>query len=60
MILNTVSAPHDLNLDLACVKNSGKLIQLGAVMDPHKITQMSLIGGRKTIAGSLVGGIADT
>jgi uncharacterized zinc-type alcohol dehydrogenase-like protein len=57
MILNTVSAPHDLNIYLSCVKANGRLVQLGAVGEPHMINQLSLLGQRKTISGSLVGGL---
>ena len=57
MILNTVSVEHDLNVYLACVKSSGRLVQLGAVGKPHMVSQLSLMFQRKSISGSFVGGI---
>ena len=43
IILNTVSANHDLNLYLPLLKKNGILVQLGATPAPHAINQLGLI-----------------
>ena len=60
IILNTVSAEHDLNTYMPLVAKSGTLVQLGLVAKPHAVSQLPLMFGRKSIAGSLIGGIAPT
>jgi len=60
LILNTVSAEHDINIYLSLVANSGQLCQLGLVTKPHSISQLPLIFARKAVTGSLIGGIAAT
>jgi uncharacterized zinc-type alcohol dehydrogenase-like protein len=59
-ILDTISAPHDVNAHLAMLKVDGALVQVGAPPAPAPVHAFSLIGGRKTLAGSLIGGIAET
>jgi len=59
-ILNTVSAPHDYNQYLGLLKTNGVLICVGAPPAPAQIYAFSLIGGRKSIAGSLIGGLPET
>jgi uncharacterized zinc-type alcohol dehydrogenase-like protein len=60
IILNTVSVPHDLNVYLQLLAKSGTLVQLGGVGAPHSVSQFPLMMTRKSIAGSLIGGIRDT
>lgn len=60
LILNTVSAAHDINLYVGLLKKSGTIVQLGGVVEPHSISQFGLMLGRKSIAGSLIGGIKET
>ncbi|PRY51896.1 hypothetical protein LY71_101268 [Geodermatophilus tzadiensis] len=38
----------------------GALVNVGAPADPLSVTAVSLIGGRRTSAGSMIGGIAAT
>lgn len=59
-ILDTVSAPHDYNLYLSLMKTDGVHICVGIPPTPLEIYGFSLIGGRKSIAGSSIGGIPET
>jgi uncharacterized zinc-type alcohol dehydrogenase-like protein len=59
-ILDTVSAPHDINAYLQMLKRDGTMTLVGVPDTPPTIPAMSLIFGRKTLAGSLIGGIAET
>jgi len=60
IILNTVSANHDLNVYLPLLAISGTIVQIGLGMKPHPINQLKLIMKRQSIAGSLIGGIKET
>jgi uncharacterized zinc-type alcohol dehydrogenase-like protein len=61
MILNTVSAPHDLNPFIELLARDGALSLVGAPPTPHPPIQvMPMIFRRRTIAGSLIGGIRET
>lgn len=59
-ILNTVSADHDLTVYLPLLATNGTIIQLGGAAASYKVSEMFLIFKRKSIAGSLIGGIAAT
>jgi uncharacterized zinc-type alcohol dehydrogenase-like protein len=59
-ILDTVSAEHDLNAYLGLLKIGGKMVIVGVPANPSPVAHMSLIWGRKTLAGSLIGGIKET
>ncbi|HET9012250.1 MAG TPA: NAD(P)-dependent alcohol dehydrogenase [Gemmatimonadaceae bacterium] len=60
-ILNTVAAPHDLDPFLMLLKRDGVMTLVGAPAEPHPSpTVFNLIMGRRSIAGSLIGGIAET
>lgn len=60
-ILNTVSAPHDLDAFVLLLKRDGVMTLVGAPGEPHPSPNISnLIGGRRSIAGSLIGGIPET
>ncbi len=59
-ILDTVSAEHDYNIYLNMLKRDGKMVCVGAPPSPAQIPAFNLIFQRKTIAGSLIGGIAET
>jgi len=60
LILDTVSASHDLNAYLGMLKNDGTLVVVGAPPAPAAVHHFSLIGGRKRLTGSLIGGIRET
>jgi alcohol dehydrogenase (NADP+) len=59
-ILDTVSAEHDFNMYLSLLKTNGTMICVGAPPKPAQIAAFSLLMGRKSVAGSGIGGIAET
>ena len=59
-ILDTVSAPHDYNLYLSLLKTDGVHICVGAPPSPTEIMGFNLIMGRKSLVGSLIGGLPET
>jgi uncharacterized zinc-type alcohol dehydrogenase-like protein len=59
-ILDTVSAEHDMNMYLSLLKTNGTHICVGAPPKPMDISAFSLLAGRKSVAGSGIGGIAET
>ncbi|HOZ24290.1 MAG TPA: NAD(P)-dependent alcohol dehydrogenase [Thermomonas sp.] len=60
-ILDTVAAPHNLDAFTGLLKRDGTLCLVGAPASPHPSPSvMGLIFGRKSIAGSLIGGIKET
>jgi alcohol dehydrogenase (NADP+) len=59
-IIDTVSAPHDYNLYLGLLKTNGVQICVGAPPTPAEIIGFNLIIGRKSLAGSLIGGLPET
>ena len=60
VILDTVSAVHDVNAPLTCLKRDGTLILVGAAAEPIPVAAFPLIMGRRQIMGSLVGGLPQT
>ena len=60
-ILNTVAAPHSLDPFLSLLKRDGTMTLVGAPASPHPAPQVfNLIGKRRSLAGSLIGGIPET
>ena len=60
-ILNTVAAPHNLDAFTNLLKRDGTMCLVGVPASPHPSPNVGgLIFGRKAIAGSLIGGIAET
>jgi uncharacterized zinc-type alcohol dehydrogenase-like protein len=59
-ILDTVSADHDMNLYLSLLKTNGVQMCVGVPLKPYAIHPFSLLGGRKSVAGSGIGGIPET
>ncbi|MFJ9024004.1 NAD(P)-dependent alcohol dehydrogenase [Streptomyces sp. NPDC102259] len=60
LILSTVSAPLNLDAYLALLKTDGAFVNVGAPEEPVALNLFSVIGGRKTLAGSGIGGIQET
>jgi len=61
LIINTVAAPHNLDPFLMLLKRDGTMVLVGAPGEPHPSPGiMNLIMGRRALAGSLIGGIAET
>ena len=59
-IVDTVSAPHDYNLYLSLLKTDGIQICVGVPPTPAQIFGFSLLAGRKSLAGSSIGGLPET
>jgi len=60
-ILNTVAAPHNLDAFLVLLRREGTMTLVGAPATPHPSPQVfNLIMKRRHLAGSLIGGIAET
>ncbi len=60
-ILDTVAAPHDLDPFLGMLKRDGSLVLVGVPSSPHPSPGIfNLIFKRRSLAGSLIGGIAET
>jgi uncharacterized zinc-type alcohol dehydrogenase-like protein len=59
-ILDTVSAPHDMNAYLECLKTDGTLMLVGAADKPMPVSAFSLVLRRRRLVGSLIGGIEET
>ncbi|MFD9335910.1 NAD(P)-dependent alcohol dehydrogenase [Streptomyces sp. NPDC060028] len=60
LIVSTVSAPLGFDAYLGLLKVDGALVNVGAPEEPVSLNLFSVIGGRKTLAGSMIGGIAET
>ncbi|WP_415061130.1 NAD(P)-dependent alcohol dehydrogenase [Bdellovibrio sp.] len=60
LIINTVSASLDLNRFLGLVKRDGAMVLLGIPERPEPIHPFPLVMGRRSLAGSLIGGIKET
>ena len=60
LILNTVSAPIDVDAYLGLLAVDGALVNVGAPPEPMSLNVFSLITGRRSYAGSMIGGIAET
>jgi len=59
-ILNTVSAPNSYDMYLSFLRTNGTMVLVGAPPTPSAVTGFNLILGRKSLAGSLIGGIRET
>ncbi|MBS0286962.1 MAG: NAD(P)-dependent alcohol dehydrogenase [Proteobacteria bacterium] len=59
-LLNTISAPIDINAYLSLLKRDGVMCSVGIASKDAKLEMNRLIFGRKSLAGSLIGGIPET
>ncbi len=59
-ILDTVSAPHDYNVYLNMLNRDGVMVCVGAPSEPAHVPAFNLIFQRRSLAGSLIGGIPET
>jgi alcohol dehydrogenase (NADP+) len=59
-IVDTVSAPHDLEKYLGTLNVDGVLILVGLPSEPLSVPAFSLVPRRRSVVGSMVGGIAET
>ncbi|WP_282187855.1 NAD(P)-dependent alcohol dehydrogenase [Azospirillum sp. TSO22-1] len=61
LIVNTVAAPHDLDAFTTLLKRDGTMVLVGAPASPHPSPEVfTLITKRRSIAGSMIGGIPET
>ena len=60
LIINTVSANLDMDQYLSLLGLDGTLVEVGAPEHPIPVSAFSLIGNRRSLAGSLIGGIRET
>jgi uncharacterized zinc-type alcohol dehydrogenase-like protein len=60
LIIDTISAPHDYNKYLGLLRVEGAMVLLGVPPEPTPVAAIALIGGRKILTGSLIGGIQET
>lgn len=59
-ILDTVSADHDINAYLGMLGRDGNITMVGAPEKPLQLSAFALLFGRKSLSGSIIGGIAET
>jgi uncharacterized zinc-type alcohol dehydrogenase-like protein len=59
-LLDTVSAPHDINAYLNLLKRDGSMVLVGVPDKAPELQAFSLIMKRRKIGGSLIGGIPET
>jgi uncharacterized zinc-type alcohol dehydrogenase-like protein len=59
-ILDTVSAPHDYNMYLNMLTTNGVMTCVGAPPTPAEVPALNLILKRRSLTGSLIGGIPET
>ena len=60
LLIDTISAPHDYNKYLGLLRVEGAMVLLGVPPEPTPVAAHALIGGRKILTGSLIGGIQET
>ena len=59
LIIDTVSADHEINPYLNLLRRNGVLCLVGAPENPSKVSAFSILG-RKNFTGSMIGGIKET
>jgi uncharacterized zinc-type alcohol dehydrogenase-like protein len=59
-ILDTVAAPHDVNAYINMLGRDGNLTLVGAPEKPFPVSAFPLLLGRRSLSGSVIGGIAET
>jgi len=59
-ILDTVSAHHDINAYINLLGRDGNMTLVGAPAKPLDVAAFALLMGRRSLSGSLIGGIAET
>ncbi|MCX6246665.1 MAG: NAD(P)-dependent alcohol dehydrogenase [Bacteroidetes bacterium] len=60
LILDTVSAKHDVNTYLHLLKPDGSVVLVGLPPEPLEVNAFSVVSGRHSFSGSNIGGIAET
>jgi uncharacterized zinc-type alcohol dehydrogenase-like protein len=60
LIIDSVSSEHDYNAYLSLLRLDGTMVLLGIPEQPAPVAAFALIGKRRKLAGSLIGGIHET
>jgi uncharacterized zinc-type alcohol dehydrogenase-like protein len=60
LIVDTVSVTHDLNVYVSMLKTRGTHVCLGIAPEPAQLAMLPIVFGGRSVAGSLIGGIAET
>jgi uncharacterized zinc-type alcohol dehydrogenase-like protein len=60
MIIDTVSADHNVDALFPLIRTGGTVVLVGAPPKPLSVGAFSLVGGRKNLSGSVIGGIEET
>jgi uncharacterized zinc-type alcohol dehydrogenase-like protein len=60
LIIDTVSAKHDVNTYLNLLRHDGSVVLVGLPPEPLEVRAFSLVSGRHSFSGSNIGGIAET
>ncbi|WP_433928302.1 NAD(P)-dependent alcohol dehydrogenase [Sorangium cellulosum] len=60
LLIDTISAPHDYNAYLGMLRPHGAMVLVGVPPEATPVAAFSLIAGNKRLAGSMIGGIAET
>ena len=59
-ILDAISADHDINAYINLLRRDGNITLVGALAKPLSVAAFGLLFGRRSLSGSLIGGIAET
>jgi uncharacterized zinc-type alcohol dehydrogenase-like protein len=59
-ILDTIAADHDINAYINMLGRDGNITLVGAPETPLQVSAFALLFGRRSLSGSLIGGIAET
>ncbi|MBI5698679.1 MAG: NAD(P)-dependent alcohol dehydrogenase [Thaumarchaeota archaeon] len=59
-IIDAVSADHDINAYIQLLRRDGNITLVGATPSPLAVSAMGLLFGRRSLSGTLIGGIAET
>jgi alcohol dehydrogenase (NADP+) len=59
-IIDTVAAPHDVNMYLNLLRRNGNMVMVGVPDKPTSVESFPLILNRRSLSGSLIGGIRET
>ncbi len=60
LVIDTISAPHDYNKYLGMLRPFGTMVIVGVPPEPTPVAAFSLLAGNRRLAGSMIGGIAET
>ena len=60
LIINTVSSPIDFDPYMALLKIEGSMVLVGIPEKPIQLAAFSVIAGRRSLSGSMIGGIQET